>query len=221
MSNNYLSNRIVVGLNDNYSSNKMVVGSNDVPAHTRVLRSNMKKSGADEENRAIQEQDGDMKILVEDVEPNTRGRQRVADEKKINVPDSDNEEGSEPEAERSKLRRTKSPTERHGKSNKRKGRSNSQDELKSGKRVRFLTEAEETGRVDTDEARPEDFHYLIGKIRRDDEDWLMYKTMKIYVHKYTNDIVGERAHVFKDGTISKTNEKDPIHIRDLAKLTEQ
>ena len=35
MSNNYLSNRIVVGLNDNYSSNKMVVGSNDVPVSTR------------------------------------------------------------------------------------------------------------------------------------------------------------------------------------------
>ena len=83
------------------------------------------------------------------------------------------EEGSEPEAETNKLRRTKSPTERHGKSSKRKSRGTSQDELKSGKRVRFLTEAEETGRVDTDEARPEDFHYLIGKLYRDDEDWLL------------------------------------------------
>ena len=51
MSNNYLSNRIVVGSSDNYSSNKMVVGSNDVPVNTRVLRSSMKKNGADDEDR--------------------------------------------------------------------------------------------------------------------------------------------------------------------------
>ena len=69
-------------------------------------------------------------------------------------------------------------------------------------------------------SKAEDFHYLIGTIHRDDEDLLTYKTMRIYVHKTTNDIVGERALVLKDGSVYKTNELDPIHVRDLAILTE-
>ena len=93
--------------------------------------------------------------------------------------------------------------------------------MKLGKKVRFLTETEKPGRVETDRARPEDFHFLIGKIYRADEDWLLYKTMKIYVHKYTDDIVGGRAHVFNEGTISKTYENNTINVCDFAKLSEQ
>ena len=43
--------------------------------------------------------------------------------------------------------------------------------------------------------------------------------MKIYVHRPTEKIVGERALVFIDGITFKNNEKDTIHVRDLARLT--
>ena len=43
--------------------------------------------------------------------------------------------------------------------------------------------------------------------------------MKIYTHKATGHIVGERALVYKDGSTFKNNELDPIHVRDLELLT--
>ena len=43
--------------------------------------------------------------------------------------------------------------------------------------------------------------------------------MKIYTHKSTGHIVGERALVYKVGSTFKNNELDPIHERDLELLT--
>ena len=43
--------------------------------------------------------------------------------------------------------------------------------------------------------------------------------MKIYTHKSTGYIVGERALVYKVGSTFKNNELDPIHVRDLELLT--
>ena len=132
-----------------------------------------------------------------------------------NTGDSD---GYESEATPYNLRMTRSPTE--GKtskcdSGKGKNKAEKSANVRAKKKVKFTSndEHEHTSKA-------EDFHYLIGTIHRDDEDLLTYKTMRIYVHKTTNEIVGERALVLKDGSVYKTNELDPIHVSDLAVLTE-
>jgi len=67
----------------------------------------------------------------------------------------------------------------------------------------------------------EDYAYLLGTIHRDDDDMLLYKVTKIYIHKATGFIVGDRVLVLKDGSTYKTDEFDPIHVKDLAILTKR
>ena len=127
-------------------------------------------------------------------------------------------DGYESEITPYNLRIARSPTESkasRGDSGKSKNKVVNSANVRANKRVKFISNDEYEHF-----AKPEDFYYLIGTIHRDDEDLLTYKTMKIYVHKTTHDIVGERALVFKDGSVYRTNELDPIHVRDLAVLTE-
>ena len=74
-----------------------------------------------------------------------------------------------------------------------------------------------TGNEPTGEVK--DFLYLIGTIHRDDEDFMIYKVMDVYVNKSTGFIVGDRAMVLKDGSLYDKTEYDPIHVKDLARMT--
>ena len=64
-----------------------------------------------------------------------------------------------------------------------------------------------------------DYLYLVGTTHRDDDDMLLYKTTRVYIHKGTNEIVGDRALVLKDGSTFHKVDFDPIRIKDLAILT--
>jgi hypothetical protein len=130
---------------------------------------------------------------------------------------ADDSDGYESEATYSNLRTARSPTERKNSVVTRNGskETRSVSNVRARKKVKFVSD-DETQLT----SRPEDFYYLIGTIHRDDEDFLTYKTMRIYVHRSTGNIVGERALILKDGSTFKNNERDPIHVRDLAILTE-
>ena len=45
--------------------------------------------------------------------------------------------------------------------------------------------------------------------------------MNIYVNRSTNDIVGDRSLILIDGSVHDKTDYDPIHIRDLVKMTEE
>ena len=70
----------------------------------------------------------------------------------------------------------------------------------------------------------EDFKYLIGTQHEDDEDRLLYQTVRIGVYKeeltQKEFIVGYRKRVLKNGKLDKAID-GPIHIRDIEKLTVQ
>ena len=66
-----------------------------------------------------------------------------------------------------------------------------------------------------------DYIYLVGTIHRDDDDKLLYKVTRVYIHKSTNEIVGDRVLILKDGSIFRKTEYDPIRIKDLAILTDR
>ena len=70
-------------------------------------------------------------------------------------------------------------------------------------------------------ANIEDFQYLVGTKHIDDDDMLVYKTVRVYIHKSTGFIVGDRVLVLKDGQTSNSAQYDPVHIRDLALLTDK
>ena len=85
------------------------------------------------------------------------------------------------------LRTARSPTERNNsvrnlKVNKRKDKTSG---VRAKRKVTFVSD-------DDDETTSalEDFFYLIGTIHSDDEDFLTYKTTKIYLHKTTKYLVG-------------------------------
>jgi len=63
--------------------------------------------------------------------------------------------------------------------------------------------------------------YLVGKVHRDDGDSQRYISESIYVDRNSGHVVGVRVLLLKDGRQHKTHIPSPIHIWDIAKLTEE
>ena len=107
--------------------------------------------------------------------------------------------------------------------------------------VRFLTRDDKTAVVDSETNNPksssptnaktykrmgddipemdiDEFQYLVGTRHVDDIDGLLYETTRVLEEGQY--IVGYRRLVLKDGTVFKRTEDGPIHIRDIALMTE-
>ena len=65
-------------------------------------------------------------------------------------------------------------------------------------------------------AKVKDYVYLIGKVHEDDEDNLLYKTIKVI--KEGGYIVVYRKCIQKNGRLSEATD-GPVHVRDIEILT--
>ena len=64
----------------------------------------------------------------------------------------------------------------------------------------------------------DDFHYLVGTRHVDSVDGLLYETTRVLEEGQY--LVAYRRLVLKDGTVFKRTEDGPIHVRDVAQMTE-
>ena len=92
---------------------------------------------------------------------------------------------------------------------------------RSQRRVTAFDHLASTPSIESDGEFVADYLYLVGSTHRDDDDMLLYKTTRVYIHKGTNEIVGDRALVLKDGSTFHKDESDPIRIKDIAILTKR
>jgi len=104
----------------------------------------------------------------------------------------------------------KQPKQSKQDSNSKNKGTNVRNASASNKRVR---NSEDSG------SQVKDFEYLIGKIHRDDENLQRYITERIYIHRNTGNIIGDRVLLLKDGRKHRIRDPHPIHVQSLVDMT--